>query len=79
MIAAKGLTKVYGRGRAAVRALTDADFALARGEFVAIQGPSGCGKSTLLHILGCLEKADSGTLFLDDLDVGRLGDRRLAH
>jgi len=78
MIEAKNLTKVYGRGRTEVKVLTEIDFTLAKGEFVAIQGPSGCGKSTLLHILGCLEKPDSGVLMLDSVDVGRQNDRSLA-
>jgi len=78
MIEAKNLTKVYGKGRTQVNALSDIDFTLAKGEFVAIQGPSGCGKSTLLHILGCLEKPDRGVLLLDNIDVGQQSDRTLA-
>ena len=46
------LTKVYGRGEAAVTALDDVSFTVERGSFVSIVGPSGSGKSTLLHKIG---------------------------
>jgi putative ABC transport system ATP-binding protein len=69
---ARGLTKVYGVGEAAVRALRDVDLDVFPGEFLVLLGPSGSGKSTLVNILGGLDAATSGTVaFLDhDLTVG---------
>lgn len=57
--AAKGLTKVYGEGPAAVHALRGVDLEVDAGELV-ILGPSGSGKSTLLNILGGLDRATDG-------------------
>ncbi len=59
-IDAKGVTKVYGRGELAYRALRGVDFAVAPGELVMLAGPSGSGKTTLLSILGCVLSATSG-------------------
>src|SRR3954463_70632 len=62
MIEVAQLTKTYGTGPTAVRALGGVDMAVPDGEFVAIMGPSGSGKSTLLHILGALEAPSGGTV-----------------
>jgi putative ABC transport system ATP-binding protein len=76
------VSKVYGEGAAAVRALDVIDLAVGAGELVAVMGPSGSGKSTLLTIAGTLEEASSGTVTVDGVDVaglsrnGRAGLRR---
>jgi len=72
------LTKVYGQGEVAVRALHELDLQVKRGEFVAIMGPSGSGKSTLMNIIGCLDRATSGLYVLDGEDVSRLDRDQLA-
>ncbi len=77
LIELSGLTKVYGTGPAAVRALQRIDFRIERGEFVAVMGPSGSGKSTCMNILGCLDTPSSGAYLFEGLDVGRLSrDKR---
>ena len=62
VVAARGLVKTYGSGRAARRVLDGADIEARAGELVAVVGPSGSGKSTLLHMLGALDRAEAGTI-----------------
>ena len=78
LIALQGLTKVYGTGEVAVRALCEINLDVQPGEFVAIMGPSGSGKSTLMNILGCLDRPSSGAYVLDGEDVSRFGKDKLA-
>lgn len=78
LIKADNLTKKYRVGREDFVALDNATFTIDDGEFVAIQGTSGAGKSTLLHILGCLDTADGGSYYLNDVDVFKLNDRKTA-
>ncbi len=66
------VSKVYGDGPAAVRALIGIDLAVAAGELVAVMGPSGSGKSTLLTIAGSLEEPTSGEVLIGGADVARL-------
>ncbi|MDR3107363.1 MAG: ABC transporter ATP-binding protein [Bifidobacteriaceae bacterium] len=73
-----GLTRTYGSGESAVRALIEASLTVGAGEFVAIMGHSGSGKSTLMNLLGLLDVADSGTYQLDGADVSRLHGDELA-
>jgi putative ABC transport system ATP-binding protein len=71
------LRKVYGEGDAAVEALSGVSVDLAAGEFTAIMGPSGSGKSTLLHCLAGLDAPTSGQVFVGDVDLTQLNDKRL--
>src|SRR5436190_20102242 len=68
------LTKVYGEGETAVRALDGVSIAVGRGEMVAIMGPSGSGKSTLLHMLGALDTPSSGEILVAGERYDGLGD-----
>ena len=72
------LTRVYGTGDTAVRALDDVSFTVEAGEFVAIIGSSGSGKSTLLHLIGGVDRPTSGTVRLADEDVFARSDEQLA-
>lgn len=72
------LTKLYGKGEAAVAALKDINVVVNEGEFVAVMGPSGCGKSTLLHLIGGLDRPSNGRVLLRGEDISQLDDNRLA-
>lgn len=72
------LTKVYGDGPSATRALDDVSFSVEQGEFLAIVGSSGSGKSTLLHLMGGVDRPTSGTVYLSGQDVYARTDEQLA-
>jgi putative ABC transport system ATP-binding protein len=78
MLRARGLRKEYGREAGLVRAVDEVDLDVARAETVAVMGPSGCGKSTLLHLLGGLDRASAGELWLAGQRIDRMGERALA-
>ncbi len=77
LLRARRLSRVFGAGQTAVRALHDVDLAVEEGEMVAIMGPSGSGKSTLLHILGALDRPDAGSVEIDGRRYDDLSDREL--
>jgi len=72
-----GLTKTYGEGDAAVRALDDVSVDFERARFSAIMGPSGSGKSTLLHCMAGLDKPTSGQVLIGDVDLTTLSEKDL--
>ncbi|MFD0589331.1 ABC transporter ATP-binding protein [Paenibacillus sp. GCM10027627] len=74
----KNLSKIYGEGESAVKALDDVSFSVQKGEFVAIIGPSGSGKSTLLHMLGGVDRPTGGSVFVEDTDMYALNETQLA-
>ena len=74
----RGVTKIYGRGAAEVRALAGIDLQIAEGEFVAIMGPSGSGKSTAMNIIGCLDQPTDGKYLFKGVDVGALSRNQRA-
>ncbi len=78
MIKLKNVYKTYQMGQVAVKALQDVNLEIAPGEFVAIMGPSGSGKSTLMHILGLLDRPDSGEYFLGTRKINELSDEELS-
>ena len=72
------LTKHYKQGANVIRALDGVTVDINRGEFVAVVGRSGSGKTTMLDLIGLLLRPTSGSLFIDDVDTSKLGDRQLA-
>jgi putative ABC transport system ATP-binding protein len=78
LIDVQALTKTYGEGDAATRALRGVSLTVDHGEYVAIMGPSGSGKSTMLHMLGLLDYPTSGTYTLDGNRVDQYDDVQLA-
>ena len=72
VIELSGVTKIYGRGQAAMAALRGIDLVIRAGEFVAVMGPSGSGKSTCMNILGCLDTPTAGDYLFKGVEVGRL-------
>ena len=74
---AVGLTKVYGEGDAAVRALDEVSVEFERARFTAIMGPSGSGKSTLLHCMAGLDTPTSGRVYIGDVDLTALSEKAL--
>ena len=78
VIAASGLVKTYGEGRAARRVLDGASLQVAAGEIVGVLGRSGSGKSTLLHLVGGLDRPDAGTIEVAGEAVTGVAERRLS-
>ena len=71
------LKKYYGSGQNLVRALDGVDVEVDAGEFVAVVGTSGSGKSTLLHMLGGLNRATSGNVWVGGKDIFQMNDKQL--
>lgn len=74
----ENLVKTYKTGESIIRAVYDISFSVEKGEFVAIVGASGSGKSTLLHLLGGVDKPDSGHVYIEDADIYSMSDENLA-
>jgi putative ABC transport system ATP-binding protein len=78
VIEIKNINKKYKIGNEEVYALKNIELKIKAGEFVTIMGVSGSGKSTLMHILGCLDVPDSGEYYLDQVNVLKMDDNKLA-
>ena len=76
-VSAVEITKNYGEGEAAVRALCTVSLDVAHGEFVAVMGPSGSGKSTLMHLLAGLDRPSEGNVFIEGENVTTMKDKDL--
>jgi len=78
MIELRRVTKVFGSGDTAVRALNDLSFTCPRGAFWSIMGPSGCGKSTVLHLIAGLTAPTQGAVIVDGLDIAAMSSTEIA-
>lgn len=78
MIELNNVSKTYRTGKIGVAAVKNVSLSVKQGEFVAIMGPSGSGKSTLLHLMGLLDRPDSGSYHLAGKEMTRLSDEKLA-
>ena len=74
MIEIQGVTKSFGE----LQVLKGIDLIICKSEVVSVVGPSGAGKTTLLQIMGTLDKADSGSVVIDGIDVGQLKEKDLS-
>ena len=75
---ARSLSKTYRNAEVPVPVLSDMELTVERGEMLAIVGPSGIGKSTLLHLLGGLDRPDTGTIRVADAEVSSMSNDELA-
>jgi len=78
IVAVRNVVRVYRQGQDTVHALRGVSLSVAPGEFLAITGPSGSGKSTLLHVLGGLDRPDSGEVVLEGRAISGLSDDEMA-
>jgi putative ABC transport system ATP-binding protein len=76
-VSATALTRTYGEGGSAVRALRGVSLEVPAGQFTAVMGPSGSGKSTLMHLLAGLDTPDAGSVRIAGEDITRMSDREL--
>lgn len=71
------VTKIYRMGEVEIHAVDGIDFEINRGEFVVIVGPSGAGKTTVLNILGGMDSASTGSVWVDGHDVAKYSQKKL--
>ena len=71
------MSRIYKLGERQVRALSDINIEIEKGDFVSIMGPSGSGKTTLLNVLGCLDKPTQGKVSLDGVDITEVPEKNL--
>src|SRR5579864_3131578 len=72
IVRTKDLVKIFKLGDESLRALNGVSVDIRRGEYISIMGPSGSGKSTLFNAIGGLDKPDSGSVFINDVDMAQL-------
>lgn len=78
VIELRNVKKTYQLGEVKLNVLRGVDLAVKKGDVISIAGPSGSGKSTIMHIAGCLDRATSGLVAIENRDVSKLSDNQLA-
>jgi putative ABC transport system ATP-binding protein len=78
IVTIRNLNKSYRRGSQVIPVLTDINFVIDEGEFLALMGPSGSGKSTLLNLIAGIDKPDSGAVMIGAVDITSLSETDLA-
>ena len=73
----ENVSKIYGSKEVRIVAVDEINFSISKGEFVVIVGPSGAGKTTVLNILGGMDKATSGSVWVDGKDIARYSNKKL--
>lgn len=77
IIEMEGINKYYTVGETKLHVLKNIGLQVSEGEFIAVLGPSGSGKSTLMNMIGCMDKPDSGTYYLDGTAIHTAGEKQL--
>lgn len=78
LIKSENISKIYQTNHVEVHALDQVSLSVDKGEFLSIAGPSGSGKTTLLNIIGCLDRASAGSLFLEGVEISTKSANQLA-
>ncbi|MDY3361725.1 MAG: ATP-binding cassette domain-containing protein, partial [Clostridium celatum] len=78
IITLKNINKSYFIGENSLHVLKDINLSVKPGEYIAILGSSGSGKTTLMNILGCMDTADDGEYFINDIDINSYNKKKLA-
>lgn len=76
-IEVRDVTKTYKMGEVEIKAVDEIGFGIDKGEFVVIVGPSGAGKTTILNILGGMDTATSGMIYVDNVDITKFNENEL--
>lgn len=73
----KNVVKEYKMGEVTIKAIDNIEFSINEGEFVVVVGPSGAGKTTVLNILGGMDTATSGNVFINGVDIAKYNEKEL--
>jgi len=78
LIELKKVSKIFGEEIRTIKALDNVDLTIEKGKVITIMGPSGSGKSTLLNLIGAMDDPTSGEVYVNNTEIGRLPERKLA-